>query len=281
MPDRVAAYIINEAKGPEQNPEIRTVTPNIVKFRVPILQEGGIQNRNGRVYDWEVLQEGVAHSFLQERLRTGTLYCECGHPREQSIDRQIHIDRDNVTCIIKEIEMRKPVVVGSLVETASTRKGRDLRGLIVDNGCKVAFSMRGLGRVVEQGGSIHVQRPLRIVTWDDVVHPSVPDAYMGEVIAQEEEKKVVGESMTVLHENIFAKFILESSPDARRTLDALGVDPAADGSNLSINGEGLLVVDDGEGIKLACVTEAQLRGAVDEYLVGLGKGLRRRAMTPE
>lgn len=279
MAEKMLAYIINEARGPEQDPVIEKATPNVVTFRVPILQEEGVQNRNGRIYSWDVLTEGVRHPYLQERLSTGTLYCECGHPREQTIDRQIHIDRDNVTCIIKEIEMSKPFIVGKRVETASTRKGRDLRGLIVDNGCKVAFSMRGLGRVVEQGGSIHVQRPLRIVTWDEVVHPSVKDAYMGDVIAPVAAPgggKVVSESMTLLNEDAFARFILESSPDARRTLDAMGVDAAA--SAVSIGEDGLLVVSDGSGTRLACITESGLRRAADEYLLGLGRATRLRAM---
>jgi hypothetical protein len=270
MAEKVVAYIINESVGVEQTPVIVKSSSTIVRFRVPVLQEADVQNRNGRIYSWEVLTDGVNHSYLQERLRTGTLYSECGHPREQSIERQIHIDRDNVSCIIKDISMMKPYVVGNIVETASTAKGRDFRGLIVDNGCKVAFSMRGLGRVVEQNGSIHVQKPLRIVTWDDVVHPSVKDAYMGDIItAENSEQKLIGESLTVLNESAFTQFIFESSPGAQNTVDAMNIDMNT--SKMSINEDGLLVIDDGHGFKLVTLTEGKLRGAMDEYLVGIGK----------
>jgi hypothetical protein len=274
MSEKLVAYIINESRGPEQDAVIMKATPSVVRFKVPVLQEEGIQNRNGRVYGWDVLSEGVNHPYLQERLRTGTLYAECGHPREQTVERQIHIDRDNITCIIKEIEMRRPIVVGALVETCATRKGRDLRGLIVENGCKVAFSMRGLGRVVEQGGVIHVQRPLRIVTWDEVVHPSVPNAYMGELVANESSQKLVGESMTVLNEDAFARFILGSSPGAQNALDAMGIDPNAEGATLAVNEDGLLVVDGGPlagGDRVICLTESKLRRAADDYLLALGR----------
>jgi len=266
MREKFKAYIINESRGPEQEPIIGKVTSGIVKFTVPILQEADLQNRNGRIYSWEVLEEAVMHPTLQERLNTRTLYCECGHPKEQSVDRQVHLERDRATCIIKDLSLEKPFIRGKLLETCATERGRDLMGLIVENGCKVAFSMRGLGRVVERGGTIYVQRPLRIITWDEVVHPSVATAYMGEILESNNEK-VMSESLTILHEEDFAKYLFDCSSDAKNVLDSMNVDPSK--AKFSINNEGFLSIDDQQGTNLLVLTECGIRKEIDNYLLRL------------
>ena len=64
------------------------------------------------------------------------------------------------------------------IETANTRVGRDMQGLI-RQGSKVAFSMRGMSDNVKRDGQYtRVGSPLMITCWDWVVLPSHPNSYM-------------------------------------------------------------------------------------------------------
>jgi len=64
------------------------------------------------------------------------------------------------------------------IETAQTRTGIDMQGLI-RQGSDVAFSMRGMsGSVRRDGDYSRVFAPLLIVTYDWVIFPSHQDSYM-------------------------------------------------------------------------------------------------------
>jgi len=277
MREVVHAYIINEARGPEVDPVDLMVRNGVVRFTVPVLQRADVQNRNGRTYDWDVLYEGANTPYILERLRSGTLYCEIGHPREQTIERQLHLDRERASCIVKRLEFHQPVISG-VVETCATERGRDLMGLITVNKCKVAFSMRGIGKVVEQGGCLRVQRPLRIATWDEVVHPSVQDAYMGEIMT-EDAKLARAERMVesafpelvLINESEFARWVLDESDVAREAARVAGVDPAAASATISEAGE-LVVAKDGTSVHV--LTESRLRREIDRALLARRRGGR-------
>jgi len=272
MSEKTVAYIINESRGPESTPKITHKKKSFVRFAVDTLQEGGdYVNRNNRKYGWKLLTDGIAHPYIQERLKTHTLYCEAGHPVEQSVERQMRIDRRNVSCIIKELTQNKPKI-GGILETAATALGKDLMGLIVENQCKVAFSMRGLGKVTQRNGVLDVQPPLRIITWDEVIHPSVDSAYMSNIISEDTKafmtNKNVNENLIILAESEFAKYILETDPGMKDTLDATGIDPFGEGNTMRINEDGLLEVRQ-DGQTLLCIPEGYVRKEIDDYLVSL------------
>ena len=144
MADTIAAYIINESRGPETTPGILEVNKHICKFKVDTMQEGDVVNRNSRIYPYNLLEEGLKNNpIINERLDTRTLYCEIGHPKEKSVSRQLEIMRDNSACRIQSFSFNKPAI-GAVLETLATEKGRDLMGLILINKCG-GLSMRGLG----------------------------------------------------------------------------------------------------------------------------------------
>ena len=271
MAEKTTAYLITEGRGPETTPTILKSNKEVCSFRVGVLQEADIVNRNGRRYGWDLLNEACNHSYIRERLKTGTLYSEAGHPTEQSVERQMRIDRNNISCIIKELHFNKPHI-GGIVETAATRVGKDFRGLIVENGCKVAFSMRGLGKVKKNNGIIDVKSPLRIITWDDVVHPSVEKAYMNEIISEAVTTTAAErndeESFTLLAEDTFARYIFDLSPDAKESADAMEFDVNDPTARIVVNENGTLSVSQG-GEKLICLTEGFIRKEVRSQLANL------------
>lgn len=256
MPEKLTAYIINESKGPETTPDILESNKQVCKFRVNTMQEGDIVNRNSRIYPYVLLEEGVQKDhFINERLSTGTLYCEIGHPKEKSIPRQLEIMRDNSACRINSFFFKKPVI-GAILETLATDKGRDLMGLITVNRCKVAFSMRGLGKVVEQNGKFMVQKPFRIITWDEVVQPSVSNAYLSEVLSEsvaniamhrDGNRVELNEKLIALSEESLKEYLFSSDKKLQSLCEQLGVEKPKDKIVLNENGT-ISIYDNGRTI---------------------------------
>jgi hypothetical protein len=263
-------YILAEGRGMEIQPKILVANKEICRFSVDVLQEADVANRNQRIYGWDLLMEGCQHPYVQERLRTNTFYCEIGHPKEQTVDRQLNIDRDNVSSIIKELKYNKPFI-GGIVETAATSKGRDFMGLITINECKVAYSMRGLGKVIQEKGKFIVKKPLRIVCWDDVTHPSVEKAYMTEIINENANILIDYEnanhipSMFLLEDADFVKYIFECSPNAQEMVKNLEIDPYETGRKMIINEHGEIEIK-GDFGKVICLTETYIQKEINSML---------------
>lgn len=152
---------------------------NTTEF-VACLQSCDVKNRNGRIYSKKLLEDAINSPYIRERLSTKTLFCEIGHPLDTSVQRQMTIDQRNVACVIKELWFEGNLLKGRL-ETLNTTLGRDLQGLI-EQGCKIAFSLRAQGNVhADPNGTIIVESPLQICTWDVVITPSHAEAYMEKI----------------------------------------------------------------------------------------------------
>ena len=169
-------FVINESAFASPA-SVSKKNPNTIEF-IAVLQEANRPNRNGRVYKKEVLEQALNAPYIQERIRTKTLYCECNHPAEASVQRQMTIDQRNIACIIKEFWWEGNLLKGK-IETCDTAIGRDMKGLI-EQGCKVAFSLRAQGNVHQDPttGLTIVEAPIQICTYDWVVNPSHDRAFL-------------------------------------------------------------------------------------------------------
>lgn len=169
-------FVINES-AMTSSASISKKNPNTVEF-IAVLQEADRPNRNGRVYKKEVLEQALNAPYVQERIRTKSFYCECNHPAEASVQRQMTIDQRNIACLIKEFWWEGNLLKGKL-ETCDTAIGRDMKGLI-EQGCKVAFSLRAQGNVHQDPatGLTIVESPIQICTYDWVVNPSHDKAFL-------------------------------------------------------------------------------------------------------
>ena len=104
----VIGFILNEGMQREITPSIVSANKEICKFKVDVMQEGELENRNKRIYPWDILYEGCNQPYVQERLQTRSFYCEIGHPREQTVERQTHVDRENSASMITSLAYNKP-----------------------------------------------------------------------------------------------------------------------------------------------------------------------------
>ena len=178
MTDQIIGQIFLESAGES---DIRSIKRkgSIVEM-VVVLQDADNQNRNGRIYPKNVIQEGLKHPFILEKLSTQSLAGEMNHPDPAlGMGRQLKIDLKNVSHFVKEIwwDTKNPKLLMGRVETAANSVGKDLTGMILENKMISSFSMRGAGPVAKRNGVDIVKGPLRIITWDNVHYPSHPLAY--------------------------------------------------------------------------------------------------------
>ena len=77
------------------------------------------------------------------------------------------------------------------VQTAPTDRGREMRDFILsDPPMIVAFSLRGLGPVMQTKEGYIVKDPLTLITFDWVFYPSYKEAYQQSIIAQKVQESV-------------------------------------------------------------------------------------------
>lgn len=153
---------------------------NVVEFTAT-LQEADVKNRNGRIYPKQVIMDGIKSPVIQEKLRTHTLFGECGHPYSQDLARQTNVDMRNAAFMIESFWWEGNLLKGKC-KTLDTACGRDMAGLIRE-GCQLSFSMRGQGQVARDPvrDALVVKSPLMILTYDWVWLPSHNVAYMDKI----------------------------------------------------------------------------------------------------
>ena len=130
-----------------------------------IMQTTDEVNKNKRIYPKDVLAEGIEkiRPLIEQHALTG----ELDHPvpssnSETDSYRHFVVLYQNTSHIIEDLYFEGNKVMG-IVKTASTAKGRDLAGLILD-GVPVGFSLRALGESeVNSSGITTIKRPFEMV----------------------------------------------------------------------------------------------------------------------
>lgn len=136
-----------------------------------IFLQGGIANRNGRIYETKVLQKEV-NRYVNEVVNNNRAYGELNHPSGP----QINLDR--VSHLIKELKQDGNNFIGKALIT-NTPMGNIAKGLM-ESGAKLGVSSRGMGSLKSNGqGIMEVQNDFRLVTAGDIVaDPSAPNAFV-------------------------------------------------------------------------------------------------------
>lgn len=155
-----------------QEAEIINQTPSKAIFRM-VLQDSDIINQNKRLYPHSVLSEAMGN--CEERMKRKAFFGELDHPvpkGNQSYDgvRQTTVSLKEVSHYIRAYEWRNNQLIGE-IETASTRNGKTLFGLLKDNS-GVGMSMRGLAELERLQDHNLVKGPLMIIAFDSVSLPS-------------------------------------------------------------------------------------------------------------
>jgi len=150
------------------------------------LQEGGVVNGNGRMYPPEVIIREVNNyrKLVTENRALG----ELDHP-----DNNI-ISLEKVSHRVTEVWMDGNSVMGK-VQVMNTPAGKILQEL-VNGGCKMGISSRGMGSVREDKGITIVEDDFQLICFDFVSEPSTPNAFMMKE-AKEFKNKVFTKADTI------------------------------------------------------------------------------------
>jgi hypothetical protein len=136
-----------------------------------VFMQAGIKNKNGRIYPVEIMQQEVER-YIKEKVEQNRAYGELNHPTSPTIN------LDRVSHLIKEIRQDGNNYIGRAKILESTPMGRIARSLI-DEGCKLGVSSRGVGTVKLRNGINEVQNDFRLSTAADIVaDPSAPAAFV-------------------------------------------------------------------------------------------------------
>jgi|TARA_A100001015_G_scaffold287980_1_gene358346 hypothetical protein len=134
-----------------------------------IFMQAEKQNRNNRIYPKQVL-EGATKKYVKEQVSTGRAVGELNHPEGP----QINLDK--VSHRITELKFEGNDVVGRAL-ILDTPMGKIVKGL-VEGGCKLGVSSRGMGTVEQKEGKTFVKDDFVLATVDIVQDPSAPSAFV-------------------------------------------------------------------------------------------------------
>ena len=139
-----------------------------------IFLQGGITNRNGRMYDPEILEKEVSR-YHKENIDAGRAYGELGHPAGPSIN------LERVCMMIKSLKREGNNFIGK-AKIMDTPYGQIVKNLMSE-GARLGVSSRGMGSLKEVNGINVVQDDFYLATAADIVaDPSAPDAYVNGVM---------------------------------------------------------------------------------------------------
>jgi ribosome biogenesis SPOUT family RNA methylase Rps3 len=126
-------------------------------------------NNNKRIYPKEVLSKAT-NKYIKEQVSKGRAVGELNHPDGPAIN------LDKVSHRITELKFEGNNVVGKAL-VLDTPMGNIVKGL-VDGGCKLGVSSRGMGTVENKNGQTVVKDDFVLSTVDIVQDPSAPQAFV-------------------------------------------------------------------------------------------------------
>lgn len=134
-----------------------------------IFMQAEQQNRNKRIYPKAVLK-AATDRYVKEQVKTGRACGELNHPEGPAIN------LDKVSHRITELNWDGNNVVGKAL-VLDTPMGKIVKGL-VEGGCKLGVSSRGMGTVEQKEGKTYVKDDFVLSTVDIVQDPSAPSAFV-------------------------------------------------------------------------------------------------------
>ena len=148
--------------------EKRQVAEGECMYLTGKLQEGGVVNGNRRMYPPQVIIREVKN--YQKLVEENRALGELDHPENNMIS------LERVSHRVTAIWMEGNTAMGK-VQVLNTPSGKILQEL-VNGGCKMGISSRGMGSVREDKGMTIVEDDFQLICFDFVSEPSTPGAFM-------------------------------------------------------------------------------------------------------
>jgi len=131
---------------------------------------GDTQNKNGRVYERNILEKEVGR-YMKEYVDAKRAFGELGHPENPTIN------LDRVSHLITSLKQEGSTWIGK-AKILETPMGKIAKSLI-EGGAVLGVSSRGMGSLVSKNGVNYVQPDFYLATAADIVaDPSAPGAFV-------------------------------------------------------------------------------------------------------
>jgi hypothetical protein len=161
-----AEYLVEENNGKKE-----------YKIRGIFLQSD-IKNRNGRIYEYNVLDKEVKR-YNREFIQKNRAFGELGHPDGPTVN------LERVSHMIKSLTPDGKNFIGE-AKIMDTPYGKIVKGLI-DEGAQLGVSSRGMGSLIQKNGANYVKDDFYLATAADIVaDPSAPDAFVEGIMEAKE-----------------------------------------------------------------------------------------------
>lgn len=156
----------------------------------PYLQ-AEVVNKNKRRYPIDVMESEVQR-YTNEYVKRNRAFGELGHPATPTIN------LDRASHLVTELKRDGNNYIGK-ARVLDTPMGKIVKTLI-DEGCQLAVSSRGLGTLIPMEGVNIVQKNFRLATPADIVaDPSAPDAFVQGVMESADWVYVDGKGYVQQH----------------------------------------------------------------------------------
>ena len=143
-----------------------------------IFLQSDIKNRNGRVYESNILGKEV-NRYTKEFIDKKRAFGELGHP-----DGPV-VNLERVSHMITSLKPEGKNYIGE-AKIMDTPYGKIVKGLI-NEGAQLGVSSRGMGSLVQKGGVNYVGNDFYLATAADIVaDPSAPDAFVEGIMENRE-----------------------------------------------------------------------------------------------
>lgn len=161
-----AEYLVEETNGKKD-----------YKIKGVFLQSN-VKNRNGRVYQKEILEKEVAR-YNKEFINKKRAFGELGHPDGPTVN------LERVSHMITKLYPDGNNFIGE-AKIMDTPYGKIVKGFI-DEGAQLGVSSRGMGSLVQRNGANYVKDDFYLATAADIVaDPSAPDAFVEGIMENKE-----------------------------------------------------------------------------------------------
>ena len=136
------------------------------------------QNRNGRIYPFDVLNKEVER-YSEEYVKAGRALGELGHPDGPTVN----LDRVSHKITSLKAEGNNFMGKARILDTPMGKIAKSLLG----EGVKLGVSSRGMGSLKEENGVKYVSDDFMLATAADIVaDPSAPDAFVNGIMEGKE-----------------------------------------------------------------------------------------------
>lgn len=148
-----------------------------------VLQEADVVNKNKRSYNKTALNSALKEESV--RFTEGNFFGELDHPSDSDPSRFTKVELKNSCFRVLKYDWDGNVLTG-VGETLCNGPGKDMQALILENGIKLGFSLRAMGKtqINPKTGITEVHSPMKVFCYDCVSSPSHSNAVMSKVLTE-------------------------------------------------------------------------------------------------